>query len=174
MKLRLRQLLLKLEDLYLELYEKLTKPSANANREVALKAFSWLLYAQRTMKSGEFLAVLSTTPRRQFNLLKKEHILKMCSNMVDFNLSLDTLRFVHLSVREFLEGRAEYAREAVVAASALAAEIVCLLDVSSAADNPTTKRLLSKYEQDLLNSTLSHDFRHYPSGNSLSLLDHST
>ena len=66
-------------------------------------------------------------------------------------------RFAHLSVREFLEKRPEYTKEAT---NALAAE-TCLLDVLSAADNPTTKRLLSKYEQDSLNSTLSHDLRHY-------------
>ena len=154
---RLGQLPPKLEDLYLELYEKLTKTSANADREVTIKAFSWLLCTQRKLTSREFLAAISTTPRRQFSQLTKEHILEMCSNMVVFDSTLDTFRFAHLSVREFLEKRPEYTREAT---NALAAE-TCLLDVLSAADNPTTKRLLSKYGQDSLYSTLSHDLRHY-------------
>ena len=154
---RLGQLPPKLEDLYLELYEKLTKTSANADREVTINAFSWLLCAQRKLTSREFLAAMSTTPRRQFRQLTKEHILEMCSNMVVFDSTLDTFRFAHLSVREFLEKRPEYTREAT---NALAAE-TCLLDVLSAADNPTTKRLLSKYGQDSFNSTLSHDLRHY-------------
>ena len=154
---RLGQLPPNLEDLYLELYEKLTKTSANADREVTINAFSWLLCAQRKLTSREFLAAMSTTPRRQFRELTKEHILEMCSNMVVFDSTLDTFRFAHLSVREFLEKRPEYTREAT---NALAAE-TCLLDVLSAADNPTTKRLLSKYGQDSLNSTLSHDLRHY-------------
>ena len=154
---RLGQLPPNLEDLYLELYEKLTKTSANADREVTINAFSWLLCAQRKLTSREFLAAMSTTPRRQFHQLTKKHILEMCSNMVVFDSTLDTFRFAHLSVREFLEKRPEYTREAT---NALAAE-TCLLDVLSAADNPTTKRLLSKYGQDSLNSTLSHDLRHY-------------
>ena len=154
---RLGQLPPKLEGLYLELYEKLTKTSANADREVTINAFSWLLCAQRTLTSREFLAAISTTPRRQFSQLTKEHILEMCSNMVVFDSTLDMFRFAHLSVREFLEKRPEYTREAT---NALAAE-TCLLDVLSAANNPTTKRLLSKYGQASLNSTLSHDLRHY-------------
>ena len=154
---RLGQLPPNLEDLYLELYEKLTKTSANADREVTINAFSWLLCAQRKLTSREFLAAMSTTPRRQFRQLTKKHILEMCSNMVVFDSTLDTFRFAHLSVREFLEKRPEYTREAT---NALAAE-TCLLDVLSAADNPTTKRLLSKYGQYSFNSTLSHDLRHY-------------
>ena len=154
---RLGQLPQKLEDLYLELYEKLTKTSANADREVTINAFSWLLCAQRTLKSGEFLAALSMTPRRQFNLLTKEHILEMCSNMVVFDSALDTFRFAHLSVREFLEKRPEYTKEAT---NAVAAETY-LLDVLSAVDNPTTKRFLSEYRQGSSNSTLSPDLRRY-------------
>ena len=152
---RLEQLPPKLEDLYLELYEKLTKTSANADREVAINAFSWLLCAQRTLTTGEFLAALSMTPRRHFKLTK-EHILELCSNMVVFDSTLDTFRFAHLSVREFLEKRPEYTR---MAQNALAAE-TCLLNVLSAAENPTSRRLLYTYRQDSLNSVLSHDFYH--------------
>lgn len=81
----------------------------------------------------------------------------MCSNMIVFDPTLDTFRFAHLSMREFLEKRPEYTKKAT---NALTAE-TCLLDVLSAVDNPTTKRLLSKYGQDSLNSTLSHDLRNY-------------
>ena len=153
---RLRQLPPKLDDLYFELYERLTKTSANADREVTIKTFSWLLCAQRTLTSGEFLAALSTT-RQPFNQLTKEHILEMCSNMVVFDPTLDTFRFAHLSVREFLEKRAEYAKEVT---NALAAER-CLLDILSAVDNLTTRRFLSKDGQDSLNSVHSQSFRHY-------------
>ena len=154
---RLGQLPQKLEDLYLELYEKLTKTSANADREVTINAFSWLLCAQRTLKSGEFLAALSMTPRRQFNLLTKEHILEMCSNMVVFDSTLDMFRFAHLSVREFLEKHPDFTIEAT---NALAAER-CLLNVLNTVDNPATKRFVSKYRQDSLNSAFSDALEHY-------------
>lgn len=45
-----------LEDLYLELYEKLTETSADADCEVTINAFSWLFCAQRALTSREFLA----------------------------------------------------------------------------------------------------------------------
>ncbi|KAH6665987.1 hypothetical protein B0J14DRAFT_678599 [Halenospora varia] len=102
---RLGRLPPKLEDLYLELYEKLTKTLADTDRK-------------RTLTSGEFLAALSTTPRQHFNRLTKEHILEMCSNMVVFDPTLDTFRFAHLSVREFLENRPEYTRETTNALAA--------------------------------------------------------
>ena len=124
---RLRQLPSRLEDHYLELYEKLIKTSTNADREVIINAFSWLLCAQRTLTSGEFLAALSITTRRQSNQVTKEHILDMCSNMIVFDPTLDTFRFAHLSVREFLEKRPEYTKEAT---NALAAE-KCLLNILS-------------------------------------------
>ncbi|KAH6662692.1 hypothetical protein B0J14DRAFT_685218 [Halenospora varia] len=148
---RLGRLPPKLEDLYLELYKKLTKTSADTDREVTINAFSWLLYAQRTLTSIKFLAALSTTPWRQFNQLTKEHILEMCSNMVVFDPTLDTFRFAHLSIREFLEKRPEYTREAT---NALAAK-TCLLDAPHcqlAANQRTTSML-----KDLLYHFLSND-----------------
>ena len=72
---------------------------------------------------------LSTT-RQPFNQLTKEHILEMCSNMIVFDPTLDTFRFAHLSVREFLEKRAEYTKEAT---NDLTAER-CLLDILNAVD----------------------------------------
>ena len=66
---RLGRLPPKLEDLYLELYEKLTKESADADREVTINALSWLLCAQRTLSSAEFLVALSVTAQRSFRKL---------------------------------------------------------------------------------------------------------
>ena len=153
---RLGRLPKTLENLYLELYEKLTTTSADADREVTVNAFSWLLCAQRTLTSVEFLTALSTTPGRQFNLTK-EHVLEMCSNMIVFDSTLNTFRFAHLSVREFLEKRPEYT---IVATNARAAE-ACLLDILGAANNPATRRLLSTYRQNLSNSNRSHELNTY-------------
>lgn len=142
----LGQLPPKLEDLYRELHEKLLKTPAEANREVTINTFSWLLCAQRTLTSKEFLAALSITTRRQFNQLTKEHILELCSNMIVFDSTLDAFRFAHLSVREFLEKQPEYTKKAT---NALAAER-CLLSVLNTVDNSTTRRFLSNYRQDSL------------------------
>lgn len=154
---RLGRLPPKLEDLYFELYEKLTKDSEEADREVTINAFSWLLCAQRRLTSAEFLAAVSTTPLRNFGRLTRDHVLEMCSNMIVFDSTLDTFRFAHLSVREFLEKRPEYTSTTT---NSLAAGR-CLLELLSVVHNPGTRRFLSEQGQPIWDSTLSHDLSSY-------------
>lgn len=146
-----------MEDLYFELYEKLTKDSEEADREVTINAFSLLLCAQRMLTSAEFLAALSTTPQRNYGELTNDHVLQMCSNMIVFDSTLDTFRFAHLSVREFLEKRPEYT--STTTNSLVAGR--CLLELLSVIDNPATRKFLSEQGQPLWNSTFSHDLRSY-------------
>lgn len=129
---------------------------AEADRNVIMNAFSWLLCAQRTLSSVEFLAAVSTTPQRKFDQLTKDHILDLCSNMVLYDATLDVFRFTHLSVREFLEKRPEYTEEAT---NAIAAK-TCLLSVLSAADNTATQNFLSGYIEEPY-STFSLDLDRY-------------
>ena len=131
----------KLEDLYLEVYERLIEDAEEADREVTIHAFSWLLCAKRRLNTGEFLAALSLTPRRLFVQLTKEHVLEMCSNMIVFDATLDTFRFAHLSVREFLEKRPEYTSEIT---NSIAAER-CLLELlGTVGNNSATQHFLSE------------------------------
>ena len=71
-----------------------------------------------------------------------------CSNLVVYDLALDTFQFAHLSVRECLEKQPEYAPAAT---NALAAE-ACLLNVLSAAERGATRRFLTNVLGNLLNS----------------------
>ncbi|KAH8589487.1 hypothetical protein B0O99DRAFT_333678 [Bisporella sp. PMI_857] len=145
---RLGQLPPKLEDFYLELYKRLTSSAADADREVTINAFSWLLCAQRTLAFSEFLAALLITLRRPVNRLTKEHILEICFNIVVFDSTLNIFRFAHLSVREFLEKRPEYSSKVT---STLAAE-KCLLKI---------KRFTSNSGQASFGSALLYDFSKY-------------
>ena len=77
--------------------------------------------------------------------------------MIVFDSTLDTFRFAHLSVREFLEKRPEYASTAT---NSLAAE-TCLLKLLSAANNPATKLFFSEQGQLLRDSMYSHDLCSY-------------
>ncbi|KAF2733226.1 hypothetical protein EJ04DRAFT_553481 [Polyplosphaeria fusca] len=70
--------------------------------------------------------------------VSKELMLNICNNFIVFDPQLDTYRFAHLSVREYLEQRPEYGSAAT---NALAAE-VCLWTVLSASSNIATKTLL--------------------------------
>jgi hypothetical protein len=152
---RLGQLPPKLEELYRKLYEKLTEASAEADREVTINIFSWLLCAQRRLASSELLAALST--RQRFHQLTIEHVLEMCSNMVVSDSTLDTFRFAHLSVREFLEKRLEY--DSTVTNS-LAAER-CLVEVLSVVDGPVIGGSVPEGGQPSLGSARSYDLGLY-------------
>jgi ankyrin repeat protein len=155
---RIGQLPAKLEDLYVELYEKLTNSPAEADRLIAKNALSWLLCAQWTLTSTEFLTAISMTPRRRFGRVSKDQVLKICRNLVVFDTTLDTFRFAHLSVREFLEKHPEYD---ITAINCLAAE-TCLFKLVCAAPNPASERFLSEHGQPLAReSPLSDDFGEY-------------
>ncbi|KAH7310162.1 hypothetical protein BKA65DRAFT_559174 [Rhexocercosporidium sp. MPI-PUGE-AT-0058] len=154
---RLGRLPPKLEELYLELYERLTATAANADRKIATGAFSWLLCAQRTLKSKEFLAALSNTVQGKASKLTIEQVLHLCSNLVIYDRTLDVFRFAHLSVREFLEKRPEYT---TVATNSLAAE-TSLLNVLGAAESVATRRFLVDLSSDLSKSLGSSELTPY-------------
>jgi hypothetical protein len=130
----------KLEDLYIELHERHTKYTAEADRRMAKNALSWLLCAQRTLKSREFLAILSVTSNGGFSQVSIDQVLDVCCNLVVFDSTLDTFRFAHLSVREFLEKQADYSTTTV---NALAAKL-CLLQLISADLKPAVESFLIK------------------------------
>lgn len=153
---RLGQLPPKLEELYRQHYEKLTKASAEADREVTTNTFSWLLCAQRRLASSELLAALLV--RRQCSdQLTIDHVLEMCSNMVVFDSTLDTFRFAHLSVREFLEKRPEY--DGAVTNSVAAAR--CLLELLNAVSDPAIGRSVPEVRQFSFGSTRSYGLSPY-------------
>ena len=134
-----------LDALYAELYDVLSNKPGEFQMIVFRNVFSWLLCAQRTLKSREFLAAVSTIPQTSEDTISvsKDLILKLCNNFVVFDAQLDTFRFAHLSVREFLEKRQEYKSTAT---NALAAEI-CLWELVSMSPNSTAETLLSTRSQ---------------------------
>jgi hypothetical protein len=106
---RLGRLPPKLEDLYLSIYEKCRNYPAEADRRISKIALALLLGAQRTLSSAEFLDIMSMTPDGHLDNISKDQVLDICCNLVVFDGTLDTFRFAHLSVREFLEKQPEYA-----------------------------------------------------------------
>jgi ankyrin repeat protein len=148
-----------LEELYSELHKKLTKYPAKADRRIARNAFSWLLCAQRMLNSTEFLAAISISRTGRSTQVSKDQVLDICCNLVVFDATLDTFRFAHLSVREFLENRQEYNSTAT---NSLAAE-TCLLGLINAVHNPAVRMFLSQYGQPSeRESPSSNDFGIYP------------
>ncbi|OCK86545.1 ankyrin, partial [Cenococcum geophilum 1.58] len=149
-----------LDTLYAELYDVLSDKPGELEMAVFRNVLSWLFCAQRTLKSTEFLAVVSTIPltSKDTVFFSKDLVLQLCNNFVVFNAQLDTFRFAHLSVREFLEKRQEYKSTVT---NALAAE-ACLWDLVSITLNPTSKRFLSVCSQNIsANSSKIDEFSKY-------------
>ncbi|RYP43836.1 hypothetical protein DL768_009643 [Monosporascus sp. mg162] len=149
-----------LDTLYAEIYDILSSKPGESQRVVFRSVLSWLLCAQRTLNSAEFLAAVSILPQTSGGevFVSRALILKCCNNFVVFDAQLDMFRFAHLSVREFLEKRQEYTRTAT---NALAAE-ACLWNLVSTNPDPITKRFLSAHGRVLTeNSSKTHRFGKY-------------
>ncbi len=128
-----------LEDLYGELLQKINSYTSHADRHYARHALSWLLCAHRRLSVSEFLTAISLavpSPQR----LTSDQILDLCCNLVVLDEELDTFRFAHLSVREFLEQQDEYLTDR---SNAVAAES-CLLSMISSARSQSSVSLLAK------------------------------
>ena len=155
---RIGRLPRKLEDLYIEIYGKIAKYAAEADRRIAKMALSWLLCAQRTLKSEEFLEILSVTSKGDSSEISVVHVLDVCCNLVVFDSMLDTFRFAHLSVREFLEKQTDYATATV---NGLAGKL-CLLQLISASPMPAVESFLLKQgmpiEKDTNRQNILHSY----------------
>ncbi|KAK2667987.1 NWD NACHT-NTPase, N-terminal [Fusarium oxysporum f. sp. vasinfectum] len=127
-----------LEDLYQEVFQKIKNYPSGSDREYAKHVFSWLLCAKRRLSPAELISAVSmAAPHQQ---LQTEQILDFCCNLVVLDTQLDTFRFAHLSVREFLESQDGYAS---TFSNALAAKS-CLLTVFGLAKDRFSKDVLLK------------------------------
>ncbi|KAK4178043.1 hypothetical protein QBC36DRAFT_112384 [Triangularia setosa] len=125
-----------LEDLYQEYLEKLETYQAEADRKYARRTLGWLLCGHRKLTSDEFLTAVSMAVPSSGHLTK-DQVLGLCHNFVIFDQALDTFRFAHLSVREFLEKQAAYASSFT---NAWAAE-ACLLALVGRTDDDASTHL---------------------------------
>ncbi|KAJ4341544.1 hypothetical protein N0V95_007190, partial [Ascochyta clinopodiicola] len=129
-----------LYDLYGKMYDNLSTAPGELKAMVFKNVLYWLLCAQRTLHTEEFLAVVSIDPRKETatSSISKDLVLEICNNFVIFDSELDTFRFAHLSVREFLEKRPGFDAST---SNRLISE-VCLWSVLSTDSDSTTEDLL--------------------------------
>ncbi|KAI3600420.1 hypothetical protein WG66_001747 [Moniliophthora roreri] len=97
-----------LKDSYSEIYSEITT-SAMHEWIIGETIFAWLLVGQKILHTSTFLAAISANPMRWMHSeeppeeVKAEEVLAICRNLVVHDEALDTFRFAHPSVREFLE-----------------------------------------------------------------------
>jgi hypothetical protein len=93
-----------LEESYVEIYQQILDSGEHAS-QLAIFTFQWLLYAQKPIAIADFaqLASIHLSPTLAHT---PQNVLEVCQNLI---LSDDKgiFRFVHLSVREFLENLKE-------------------------------------------------------------------
>jgi hypothetical protein len=82
--------------------------AALPSRRIAENAMKWLLCARRRLKPPEIIAAVSVDSKGQHIPLEVSQLLHMCCNMVVLDEKLELIRFMHLSVREYLESRGGY------------------------------------------------------------------
>lgn len=124
----------KLEDLYAEVYAKLTSHHGKSGRSIIENTFKWLLSARRTLNACEFLWAIALnldTP------VEMESVLDLCHNLVIYDEGLNIFRFAHLSVREFLERKSEFSENSC---NALTAEncLIHMMASSKSLNVPST------------------------------------
>ena len=115
----------KLEQLYHEVYLELISDSGDEACNVIQSTLKWLLSAQKTLHTPEFLWAVAIELKKSSREMTKEMILDLCRNLVTYDEELDTFRFAHLSVREFLEKQLDFSP---VSCQIMAAER-CLLQI---------------------------------------------
>ncbi|RSL80990.1 hypothetical protein CEP52_017293 [Fusarium oligoseptatum] len=136
---RLGRLPRTLAELYQEILAKIESLDADADRQFAQSALSWLLCAQEQLPSDVFLAAVSITKNGSAPTISRDQLLHLCCNLVTFDSAIDAFRFSHLSVREFLENQETYQP---ASANALVAEAcLCNLDRMAPEASPSTPLL---------------------------------
>ena len=103
---RLQQLPTKLLHLYDETYSQTLESRAEEEQLLIQNALRMLLCLHTPLRTGDFMLALCSCEEAS---LSAEDLLDLCSNFVVLDTELDIFRFAHLSVREFLETKDDYA-----------------------------------------------------------------
>ncbi|ETS73751.1 hypothetical protein PFICI_14697 [Pestalotiopsis fici W106-1] len=98
----------RLQDVYTDIYEQI-QTIAVPSRRIATTALQWLLCAKGRLSSEDFITAVSVSETDTSIRLSAAQLLDICGNLVVLDTDLNVFRFAHLSVREFLEGKPEYA-----------------------------------------------------------------
>ncbi|KAI9772569.1 MAG: hypothetical protein M1839_002451 [Geoglossum umbratile] len=114
-----------LADIYPMIYEQVSELGPRSH-SVAVRALKWLLCAERPLSAAEFIAAASVDSEGVHTRVSESQMLELCCNLIVLDTDLNIFRFAHLSVREYLEKREEYALASTHATAAERCLVVCL------------------------------------------------
>ncbi|EUC43671.1 hypothetical protein COCMIDRAFT_38402 [Bipolaris oryzae ATCC 44560] len=127
-----------LREQYNQVYNKLSTIPGDYRQTIFKNALCWLLSARTTLPTDRFLAAVTTIPHEDKKIpISLETILEYCNNFIVHDSQLDTFRFAHLSVREFLEESPQFSKPSC---NNMITE-ACLWIVLCKHPKPTTQKL---------------------------------
>ena len=150
-----------LQELYTEMYERqMIRHPGEVGRATIYNILVWLLCAQRRLSSSELRTAVAMNLSISTEELSRDHILDLCQNFIVYDTWLDVFFFSHLSVREFLESRPEYAPDLchVVAAE------VCLIQLVGSTNSSTARDFLTNNYSGDVSSKLAPILKPYRGG----------
>ncbi|KAI9764645.1 MAG: hypothetical protein M1840_008142 [Geoglossum simile] len=106
-----------LADIYASIYEDIQEAAPKAQK-IANTALKWLLCAQKPLSTSDFIRVVCFDVSGKEEPITARSLLDLCGNLLVVDGELDTFRFLHLSVREYLETRPGFATSLSNAAAA--------------------------------------------------------
>ncbi|OQE87185.1 hypothetical protein PENNAL_c0020G03071 [Penicillium nalgiovense] len=113
-----------IDHLYSDILERLAQADS-LTYNIAARAFSWLLCMREPLSSTAFVAAVSSiTP--DDHVLSLSELLSVCSNLIVVDHQLDTLRFAHVSFKEFLETKPEFDKPSANTVAALSCLKTCI------------------------------------------------
>ncbi|KAI0430727.1 ankyrin repeat-containing domain protein [Xylaria sp. FL1042] len=114
-----------LDDTYSLILERITK-MGNMSQDIAIRAFSWLLYMKEAIPAQEFLRLVSGTYSEPTSALQHEKLIDICSNLVSLDTTCDVFRLSHSTVRDFLRRHELFSESSVNRLLAASCITVCL------------------------------------------------
>ena len=91
-----------LNESYRVIHERI-KNSGPTSQQIADRAMKWMLCSMRRLHSSELIAAVSVNSDGKCVFLDERGLLDICCNLIVLDEELDTFRFAHLSVQEYLE-----------------------------------------------------------------------
>ena len=99
-----------LEGLYSGNYIKICSAGMYA-RTIAMNTFALLLCQREVLTTTAFLAAVTPWNTKQAPDLRLSDLLRICRDMIILDSDMNVVRFVHISVQEFLQGQQDLSAE---------------------------------------------------------------
>jgi ankyrin repeat protein len=124
-----------LGDTYMQILKRILGRQTT-EREIAVRAISWLLYMQEPILANDFVTVIFAQRTSSNALRDQQELLTICSSLIQLDTKCNTFRFSHNSVQEFLRTQEIFSPQSAQLVLALDCLKVCaqgpLLDVEPA------------------------------------------